>query len=1178
MYLQSFFLRIKYILFLSLLAHGLDRCLGSTVYQGPGSSFIAFEAESLASITNSPPTTWVLTNEPSASSGVAIYQQGVNQTASSSSFALYSLVFTQPGTYSIYYRWRADKLFSDKDPHAANSFRLPLDFGDLANDPTSTNFVTAAVNNKVDVPAANSYNVYEDAETYTVTQADIDAAVPLTFKIGTREAGMFIDRFVLSTNAALLEADFNAIPNSNTDLVQQGPIDGFVAFQAERVTSIQPGSPTTWIVTNESSADAGRALYQQGANQTGTPSSFAYYTLKFAQPGVYSLYYRWRADKLFSDRDPHAANSFRVPVDFGDLVADPTSTNFVTASVNNQVDVPAANSYNVFEDAQTYTVTTDEVNAGAPLIFKIGTREAGMFLDRFVLSTNTSLSESDFNALPDSGTRTPPRVLSAVGSPSLTTVRVTFDLPLAANAADPAHFQISGGVSVTAANLDPVTLKDIYLTTSAQKSGTNYVVTVNQVSDVTGGVIANNSTVRFTAWQLSSGWVTREFYLNVDTNQAGGGVADLVADPKYPDHPSSSDIELGFRIHYQPSGNNYGARVRAYFIPPISGHYVFYAYNDAAVTLNLSSDDSPANLALLLDSPNVQLTFDASVSATTGPLAAGKRYLLEALFRQNTGLALMGVAATIQGDPTAPADLPVLGGDLISTWVNPDAGIINITRQPSDVTAPAGGHATLSVAATTPNPPLFYQWLLNGQAIPNATRASYTTPVLRDVDSGLQFSVVVSAAGASVTSRVAQVTVVPGQPTLFQPYIGVNFVGVGAAGIGGGDGGILYSNDVTGVIQQANFNDVTVTTATDLPLFDSAGAATPVTLNYSSLSLVTTGTGVNDAEHALFQGYLHNNNSAFTVTLNNVPQGTYSLILYSVGFNFNATYEQQVDLTGATSYTTYHVQAEDANQYAASPGFVRMTGTDPNNRGAVGNYVEYDNVSPAADASLAITLTPESTFTGSNYLPPLNGFQLVKIVPVPPPLVLGQPQLGPDGMVLSWSGGVGPYLIQFKQDLKGQWLDLVTTSSLSTTIPTVLDGSFYRVTDRTAKTVHLFRANLTPGQEVQTPAVSSPTGVGNGFLSLEGSTATYFAQVSGLTSDAIAAHLHGPAPAGVNAGVYFHLLPSPNIPPGNHAHVSFAGSQQLTPNQLTALLAGQTYFNVHTHVYPMGELRGQLIP
>jgi len=1171
---------LRYLLLLGLTTQSWQASLATTIYQGSGSSFIAFEGEAIASLTNNPPTQWVVTNEPAASGGAALYQSGVNQTATPASFAEYALVFTQPGTYSIYYRWRADKTFTDRDPNSANSFRLPVDFGDLAADPTSTNFVTASVNNAVAVPAANAYNVFHDSLTYTVTQAEVDAGVPLVFKIGSREAGMFIDRFVLSTNPALAEGDFNALPNSDTDLLVQGTTDTFVAFQAERVSSIQPGTPTSWIVTNDATALGSKALYQSGVNQTATPASFAYYSLKFSTPGTYSLYYRWRADKTFTDRDPNSANSFRLPVDFGDLIADPTSTNFVTASVNNQVQVPAANSYNVFKDNQTYTATADEIAAGTPLVFKIGTREAGMFIDRFVFSTSSALSEGDFNALPDSGSKTLPKVIAAVGSATHDTVRISFDKPLAASAADPSHFKISRGLSVLTATLDPVTVKDIYLTTSAQLPGTNYVVTINGVSDVTGGLIAANSTVAFTAWALSDGWVTREFYLDVNTNNAGGGIADLLADAKYPNSPNSKDIAYGFRINYEPSGNNYGARVRAYFVPPASGAYIFYVYNDAEATLNLSTDDSPANLALLLDSPAVQAVFDASVSATTGSLVAGKRYLLEALFRQESGSALLGVAAQLQGDITPPAKLPVLGGSQISTWVNPDAGIIHITHQPTNITVPAGSHATFSVVASTPNPPLYYQWQLNGVDIPNATRAKYTTPVLPDTASGQQYSVIVRAAGASVTSSVATLTVGPSVASPLKPYIGINFVASSANGTGGVNGGALYPNDVTGVIPQGNFNNVGATTATDLALNDADGAATPVTLNYNGLSLVTTGAGNNDAEHALFQSYLHyaNNADPLTLSLNNVPSGnTYSLLLYSVGFSFNATYQQDYDLLGKQAYPTFRVQAQDANQYGASPGFQRMTSTDAANRGPVGNYVQFDNISPAADGSLTITLTSQTTNIGSGYLPVLNAIQLAKTVPLPAPLVMTQPTLGASGMNLAWTGGTGPFLIQYKAALTAPWQDLVTTSDRTVTVPSVLGGAFYRIWDGTSKTVRLFRATLTPAQEVQTPPVQSPNAVGSGFLSLQGDVATYSVSVSGLSADALAAHLHGPAPVGINAGVLFHLFPSPNIPAGTRAIV-FAGSQTLTASQKTALLNGQTYFNVHSKSYPAGELRGQVMP
>jgi hypothetical protein len=78
---------------------------------------------------------------------------------------------------------------------------------------------------------------------------------------------------------------------------------------------------------------------------------------------------------------------------------------------------------------------------------------------------------------------------------------------------------------------------------------------------------------------------------------------------------------------------------------------------------------------------------------------------------------------------------------------------------------------------------------------------------------------------------------------------------------------------------------------------------------------------------------------------------------------------------------------------------------------------------------------------------------------------------------------------------------------------------------------------------------------------------------SGLTGPATAAHFHGPAAPGANAGVVLPLsapatpLPSPS-----------EGSATLTESQVADLVAGRWYVNVHTATYPGGEIRGQLTP
>ena len=83
----------------------------------------------------------------------------------------------------------------------------------------------------------------------------------------------------------------------------------------------------------------------------------------------------------------------------------------------------------------------------------------------------------------------------------------------------------------------------------------------------------------------------------------------------------------------------------------------------------------------------------------------------------------------------------------------------SITAQPADVTQAVGFSARFSVAVSLTFGTT-YQWYLGASPIDGATQATYTTPYLRATDNGSKYSVVVAnAAGSSVTSRVATVTV-----------------------------------------------------------------------------------------------------------------------------------------------------------------------------------------------------------------------------------------------------------------------------------------------------------------------------------------------------------------------------------------------------------------------------------
>jgi hypothetical protein len=112
-----------------------------------------------------------------------------------------------------------------------------------------------------------------------------------------------------------------------------------------------------------------------------------------------------------------------------------------------------------------------------------------------------------------------------------------------------------------------------------------------------------------------------------------------------------------------------------------------------------------------------------------------------------------------------------------------------------------------------------------------------------------------------------------------------------------------------------------------------------------------------------------------------------------------------------------------------------------------------------------------------------------------------------------------------------------------------------------------FKASLSGKNEVPPNNVAA-TGTVTATYDTESKKLTWKGSYSGLSGPATAAHFHGPAPEGKNAGV---MLPiSPNGP-------SFEGSATLTDAQAKALVDGDLYVNIHTEANKAGEIRGQLV-
>ena len=118
-----------------------------------------------------------------------------------------------------------------------------------------------------------------------------------------------------------------------------------------------------------------------------------------------------------------------------------------------------------------------------------------------------------------------------------------------------------------------------------------------------------------------------------------------------------------------------------------------------------------------------------------------------------------------------------------------------------------------------------------------------------------------------------------------------------------------------------------------------------------------------------------------------------------------------------------------------------------------------------------------------------------------------------------------------------------------------------------------YQALLTSSQEVP-PTSSNATGIGIVVLDTVANTIKVNLSWINLSSVATAAHIHGPAAAGINGPVLFPLTGVPSATAGAIPVQSFG----VNAAQIGWLQTGLLYFNVHNATFPGGEIRGQLVP
>src|SRR4030095_14799863 len=127
--------------------------------------------------------------------------------------------------------------------------------------------------------------------------------------------------------------------------------------------------------------------------------------------------------------------------------------------------------------------------------------------------------------------------------------------------------------------------------------------------------------------------------------------------------------------------DNYGGRMVGYFVPPVTGQYVFYLATDDFGRMFLSTDANPANIKEVAREPvwanrrewtgagggggrvGVTNLYGGPQANITGPITLnqGQRYYMETYFTEGGGGDNMGVAVKGPGDVD-----PVNGGSRIA--------------------------------------------------------------------------------------------------------------------------------------------------------------------------------------------------------------------------------------------------------------------------------------------------------------------------------------------------------------------------------------------------------------------------------------------------------------------------------------------------------------------------------
>ena len=269
----------------------------------------------------------------------------------------------------------------------------------------------------------------------------------------------------------------------------------------------------------------------------------------------------------------------------------------------------------------------------------------------------------------------------------------------------------------------------------------------------------------------TKGFLKFEFYDAIN----GTPVQNLLDDAKYPASPDLVSYVGGAdtrNVFYNDSHENYGGRMSGYFTPLETGSYRFFISSDDASTLQISTDDKPANLVDAAAETGCCNAFTEPDSARTSepiPMVAGKKYYLELIWKEGGGGDYAKMAFRKEGDTASAGSLQPIAPAYLSSLAEANGGTAAITQNPANANVAENSSVTFTVAGNATTTYLRYpdestiapviQWYKNGTPIAGANGTNLTIALAKASDNGAKFKASIAVPGVTATSTEATLTV-----------------------------------------------------------------------------------------------------------------------------------------------------------------------------------------------------------------------------------------------------------------------------------------------------------------------------------------------------------------------------------------------------------------------------------